>query len=168
MSTPNTYHGYCCKCGSEVQAGLGIVRRYSGANKRSAPAGSKTRQVAGHGYSEHGPAPRGKYAVFCVPCDDTDQAEKKSALKAARAFDKVWKAWSDANWALHGEYDRLTHLCCQARDSGDAQAWHDACVAQDTAKAAWRAHSATKPSSVRLVGTVVPGVTPAALTDVST
>lgn len=158
MSTPNTYHGYCCKCGAEVQAGLGIVRRYSGANKRSAPSGSR---AARHGYHGNPGGSMGKYAVFCVPCDDIDQAAKKAAVKADRDFAKVFRKWSDANWALHGEYDRLTHLCCAARDSGDAQAWQDACVAQDAARAAWRAHSATKPHAIRLVGIRVPGVTPA-------
>lgn len=145
MSTPNKYPGYCCRCGADVAEGAGIIRRYSGANKRSAPSGSKVRSVHGHGYSDNGPAALGKYALSCIPCDTADQLAKKAAAKAERAFNKAYKVYSDALWALHADYDRATQATCAARDSGDAKAWSAACKVQDAARAVWQAYRVNEP-----------------------
>lgn len=148
MSTANNYHGYCCKCGNEVQAGAGRVRRYSGANKRSAPAGAKTSPRQGHGYSVVGPAPSGKYAVFCVACDDADQAAKKAAAKAERDFTKRYKAYNTALWALHAEYDAARQATCAARDSGDHELWGLTARLQDEARVRWQAYRVNEPKRV--------------------
>lgn len=145
MATPNTYHGYCCKCGSAVGEGAGIIRRYSGANKRSAPAGSKVRQVSGHGYSENGPAPRGKYALWCVPCDDADQQAKKDARKLEKLNEKIYLAWNTELYRLSGLYDAACAACCAARDSGDASAWQAASDAQKRAYAVKHDWGAKRP-----------------------
>lgn len=147
MATANTYHGYCCKCGAEVQAGLGRIRRYSGANKRSAPAGSRSRRTHGYnGYgSDNGPGAMGKYAVFCTPCDDADQQAKKDARKLEKLNEKIYDVWNKEVYRLHGEWDRVTRLCCEARDSGDAAAWQAASDAQRQAYAVLHDFRAKRP-----------------------
>lgn len=147
MATPNTYHGYCCKCGDEVQAGLGIVRRYSGANKRSAPAGSRSRRTAAFNgmNSDSGPGAMGKYAVFCTLCDDLDQQAKKDARKLEKLNLKIYLAWNDELYRLGGIKDDACRRCCEARDSGDLVAWGTTAKEIDAAYAAMQAWRATRP-----------------------
>lgn len=147
MSTPNTYAGYCCKCGDSVGEGAGVIRRYSGANKRSAPAGSRSRRTAGYnGVNSDTPGSMGKYALFCVVCDDADQQAKRDANKLQKLNEKIYKVWNTELYRLGGLKDAATRKVCEARDSGDAQAWHDACVVQDAAYEVVQAHRDLKPT----------------------
>lgn len=147
MATSNQYHGYCCKCGSEIQAGIGRIRRYSGANKRSAPAGSRSRRTAGYNgiNSDSGPGAMGKYAIWCVPCDDADQQSKRDERKLQKLNEKIYKVWNTELYRLGGLKDAASAACCIARDSGDANAWHQACIAQDAAYAAVQAWRTQRP-----------------------
>lgn len=143
MATSNQYHGYCCKCGSEVQAGIGRIRRYSGANKRSAPAGSHSRRTNGY---NGGDCPAvGKYAIWCIPCDDADQQSKRDERKLQKLNEKIYKTWNTELYRLAGLKDAASAACCVARDSGDADAWHQACIAQDAAYAAVQAWRTKRP-----------------------
>ena len=143
MATTNTYHGYCCKCGAEVQAGLGRIRRYSGANKRSAPAGSRSRRTNGY---NGGDCPAvGKYAVWCIPCDDADQQAKKDARKLEKLNAKRYDVWNKELYRLAGICNDARQKCCAARDSGDAEAWGRTAKETDAAYAAMQAHRALRP-----------------------
>lgn len=147
MSTPNKYPGFCCTCGADVAEQAGIIRRYSGANKRSAPAGSRSRRT--HGYngmnSDSGPGAMGKYALWCIPCDAADQQSKRDERKLTTLNEKIYLAWNKELYRLAGLYDAACQACCAARDSGNAEAWQAASDAQKLAYAAKHDWGATKP-----------------------
>lgn len=151
MATPNQYAGYCCKCNCDVGEGAGIVRRYSGANRRSAPAGSRSRRTAGYnGMNSDTPGSMGKYAVWCINCDDEDQEAKKVARKLQKLNEKIYLAWNDELYRLSGIKDDACRRCCEARDSGDTEAWGTTAKEIDVAYAAIQAHRALRPKPLTM------------------